>query len=93
MAGQGPSITATWPDAGLFSFPPRGEPAPLAPPPAATLSVMRPFNVPEGLFASALDPRVPLTVATLYAVSVKALNRYNGSRGKRPWAMSKTRHH
>ena len=52
---------------------------------------MRPFNIPENVFAAALDPRVPLTIATLYAVSAKALNKYNRSRNKQPWSISKTR--
>jgi hypothetical protein len=38
-----------------------------------------------------LDPKVPLTIAVVYAVTVKALNAYNKSTGKRPWAFSQTR--
>lgn len=78
------------PDASLFSFPPSGELAPLPPAPT-TLTIMRPFNIPDNIFAAALDPRVPLTIATLYAVSAKVLNKYNRSQNKRPWAISKTR--
>ncbi|GJN68745.1 hypothetical protein PLIIFM63780_001069 [Purpureocillium lilacinum] len=90
MAASGLSIMGTMPEASLFSFPPHGQPAPLAP--ASTeLSIMRPFNIPENVFAAALDPRVPLTIATLYAVSAKALNKYNRSRNKQPWSISKTR--
>ncbi|KAJ6446331.1 GNS1/SUR4 membrane protein [Purpureocillium lavendulum] len=90
MAASGLSIMAAMPEASLFSFPPHGQPAPLGP--AATeLSILRPFNIPENVFAAALDPRVPLTIATLYAVSAKALNKYNRSRNKQPWSISKTR--
>lgn len=78
------------PDPDLFHFPPARVPAPL-PPPSAPLSVMHPFDIPQAVFEAALDARVPLTVATVYAVTVKALNRYNRSRGKQPWAISRTR--
>ncbi|POR34864.1 Elongation of fatty acids protein [Tolypocladium paradoxum] len=90
MAASGPSIMGSLPDASLFSFPPSGGCAPLPPAPTP-LSVMRPFNIPHNIFAAALDPMVPLTIATLYALSAKALNKYNRSRNKRPWAISKTR--
>ena len=84
------SIIASMPDPGLFSFPPTNNPAPI-PPVHAPSSVMHPFNIPDNLFVAALDPRVPLTIATAYAVTVKLLNNYNKSRGKQPWAISKTR--
>ncbi|KND94965.1 Elongation of fatty acids protein A [Tolypocladium ophioglossoides CBS 100239] len=90
MAASGLSIMGSLPDASLFSFPPSGELAPLPPAPTP-LSIMRPFNIPGNIFAAALDPRVPLTIATLYAVSAKALNKYNRSRNKQPWAISQTR--
>ncbi len=34
---------------------------------------------------------VPITLAALYAVTAKGLNRYNLARGKKPWALSQTR--
>ncbi|PHH89940.1 hypothetical protein CDD83_4916 [Cordyceps sp. RAO-2017] len=84
------NIMGTMPDPSLFRFPPTGQPAPLAPAPTQ-LSLMRPFNIPDHIFAAALDAKVPLTIATLYAVTVKALNWYNASRNKKPWAVSKAR--
>ncbi|KAM4054787.1 GNS1/SUR4 family protein [Hirsutella rhossiliensis] len=89
-ASSGAHIVAAWPEAGLFTFPPPSQPLPLAPAPAPA-SIMRPFNIPDDVFTAALDPKVPLTIAALYAVTVKALNVYNRSRAKRPWAVSKTR--
>ncbi|KAG5930414.1 hypothetical protein E4U42_001661 [Claviceps africana] len=83
-------LMASLPDARLFRFLPSHEPVPLSPA-AHPTSVMRPFNIPESIYQAALDPRVPLTVAALYAVTAKALNRFNASRNKKPWAMSKTR--
>ncbi|OAQ99193.1 hypothetical protein LLEC1_06525 [Akanthomyces lecanii] len=78
------------PSSKLFSFPPHN-PAPPVPPAAVdSLSVMRPFNIPDGLFLGALDARVPITIAVLYAVTVKLLNRYNRANNKQAWAISKT---
>ncbi|KAF5002612.1 hypothetical protein FGRMN_239 [Fusarium graminum] len=78
------------PDSSLFSFPPTNAPAPIAPLDVPT-SILRPFNIPEHIFTAALDAKVPLTIAILYAVTVKSLNIYNKSNGKKPWAIAKTR--
>lgn len=83
------SIIGGLPSSKLFSFPPHNPATPIAPVPTA-LSVMRPFNIPEGLFLAALDARVPLTIAATYAITVKLLNKYNRANGKQPWAISKT---
>lgn len=84
------NVMGTMPESRLFSFPPKTVPSPLAPlPTEATL--LRPFNIPEPLYQSALDARVPVVIAALYAVTVKALNVYNHSRNKKPWAISRTR--
>ncbi|OAA43146.1 GNS1/SUR4 family protein [Metarhizium rileyi] len=88
-AAQG-YLMAAMPDASLFNFPPTNEPKPLPPAPAA-ISIMRPFNIPDNIYQAALDPKVPLTIAVLYAVTAKALNKVNASRNKKPWAMSKTK--
>ncbi|KAI5465842.1 GNS1/SUR4 family-domain-containing protein [Mariannaea sp. PMI_226] len=80
----------TMPDSNLFNFPPTNVPAPI-PPVAVPTSVMRPFNIPDYIFTAALDYTVPLTIATLYAVTVKSLNSFNKSRNKKPWSISKTR--
>ncbi|KPM40663.1 hypothetical protein AK830_g5911 [Neonectria ditissima] len=78
------------PDPSLFGFPPSNAPAPI-PPVAVPASIMRPFNIPDHIFTAALDWTVPLTIATLYAVTVKSLNIYNKAHHKKPWAISKTR--
>ncbi|KAF7545494.1 hypothetical protein G7Z17_g9135 [Cylindrodendrum hubeiense] len=78
------------PDSSLFGFPPANAPAPI-PPLAVPTSIMRPFNIPDHIFVAALDYTVPLTIATLYAVTIKSLNVYNKSHNKKPWAISKTR--
>ena len=89
MSQQG-YLMAAMPDASLFSFPPTNEPTPLSPAPVAA-SIMRPFNIPDSIYQAALDPKVPLTIAALYAVTAKALNKFNASRNKKAWAMSKTK--
>jgi hypothetical protein len=84
------SIMGSLPDSRFFSFPPSSVPAPLAPIPAAT-TLLRPFNIPEPIYQAALDARVPVVIAALYAATAKACNVYNLSRNKKPWAISKTR--
>jgi len=73
-------------DASLFQLPPPADPMAIPPP-----SHNVPFAIPDAWFTAALDPKVPLTIATVYAVTAKALNLYNKSTNKRPWAISKTR--
>ncbi|RFU81432.1 gns1 sur4 family, partial [Trichoderma arundinaceum] len=69
-------ILGSMPDASLFNFPPANPPAPL-PPAHVPASILRPFNIPDNLYVSALDARVPLTIAAVYAVSANLLNQYN----------------
>lgn len=78
------------PDSSLFNFPPPNPPAPL-PPAHVPTSILRPFNIPDHLYGAALDARVPLTIAAVYAISAKLLNKYNKARNKKPWGISKTR--
>ena len=89
MAAQN-QVLFSLPDPSLFSFPPTNAPAAI-PPAHVPTSVMRPFNIPDHIYTAALDPKVPLTIAVLYAITVKSLNIYNRSNGKKPWAIAKTR--
>ncbi|KXJ94233.1 GNS1/SUR4 family-domain-containing protein [Microdochium bolleyi] len=81
-----PYLFTTPADVSLFQLPPPADPMALPPP-----SHNVPFTIPDAWFTAALDPKVPLTIATVYAVTAKALNAYNKSTNKRPWAISKTR--
>ncbi|KAM0251125.1 hypothetical protein ACHAQJ_008331 [Trichoderma viride] len=83
-------ILGSMPDASLFNFPPANPPAPL-PPAHVPTSLLRPFNIPDNLYVSALDARVPLTIAAVYAITAKLLNKYNKARNKKAWSISKTR--
>ena len=84
------NVMTTLPASELFAFPPVSVPDALPPAPVP-FSLMRPFNIPDGLFTAALDTRVPITIALTYAVVVKSLTQYNKSRGKKAWPISKTR--
>ena len=80
-----PGVHFSLPSSSLFSCPPTGDPPALAPPPGQPL-----FDIPDRIYDAALDPKVPITIATLYAVTAKALNAFNSSRNKMPWRVSKT---
>lgn len=88
-----PQIHLTAPDPGLFTgmFPPSGEPQFLPPPLPGSMSSAAPVLIPDHFYRAALDPKVPITIAAVYAVTAKLLNVYNTSNGKKPWAISKTR--
>ncbi|PBP22750.1 putative GNS1/SUR4 family protein [Diplocarpon rosae] len=79
------------PSSDLFQFPPSYEPETLPPPTAGSTLFAPPFSIPPSLYNGALDVRVPVTIALVYAVTVTALNKYNRTRGNTPWAISKTK--
>ncbi|KAK3368128.1 fatty acid elongase-like protein [Podospora didyma] len=74
-----------------LSIPPNALPGFMTPPPVGSIPFAPPFDIPESWYHAVLDPKVPITIAALYAVSAKLLNIYNTSTGKKPWAISKTR--
>ncbi|KAK8090008.1 GNS1/SUR4 family protein [Apiospora hydei] len=86
MSSQ-PTVFLDSPSSSLFKFfpLPANEPLPIPPP-----HFDYPFTIPDSWYQGALDFRVPITIATLYAVTAKLLNKYNLSTGKKPWAISKT---
>lgn len=90
MASFSPVLTSL-PDPSLFSFPPSSNPTFIPPPPASSIPFAPPFTIPDHIYQAALDPKVPITIAALYTITAKALNAYNKSTGKKPWAMSRTR--
>jgi hypothetical protein len=91
IMASSPAVFLSAPSASLFKFPPDREPQTLPPPPPGSTLSAPPFAIPASLFNSALDFKVPVLVASIYAVSVTLLNAYNRSRGNKPWAVSKTR--
>jgi hypothetical protein len=91
MSGAGPSLyPGAWPSWSVFKFPPDPEPRAI-PPPYDEHSFRNPFPISTETYNAALSTKVPLTIASVYAVTVVILNRYNRSHGNKPWAISKTR--
>ncbi|KAK8201651.1 putative fatty acid elongase [Phyllosticta capitalensis] len=89
---SGPEFHLQFPDRGLFKFPPDWAPPALAPPPAdGSLFGRAPFTIDADTYTQALSYKVPLAVASIYAVTVTVLNAVNRKRGNKPWRISKTR--
>ncbi|KAH0291682.1 hypothetical protein KCU62_g2517, partial [Aureobasidium sp. EXF-3399] len=87
---SGPSIHFTLPDPSLFKFPPHNLPAAL-PPPSDEATWKSPFPIDFDVYNRALDVKVPITIATIYVITVLGINAYNRRQGNKPWAISKTR--
>jgi hypothetical protein len=84
------TVQFSMPASGLFQFPPSHDPAALPPPAAGSTPSAPPFSISPAVYNAALDVKIPITVACVYAAAVAALNAYNKSRGNRPWAISRT---
>ncbi|KAB8297304.1 hypothetical protein EYC80_002659 [Monilinia laxa] len=79
------------PSPSLFTFPPNNDPQTLPPPiPGSTLSAP-PFAIDPSWYNAALDVRVPITIAAVYAVTVTLINQINRRAGNKPWSISKTK--
>ncbi|POS71030.1 GNS1/SUR4 family protein [Diaporthe helianthi] len=88
-------VFATVPDSALFTsmLSPASlrEPKFLPPPAPGSVASAPPLLIPDHVYQAVLDPKVPITIAAVYAVTAKLLNWYNTSNNKKPWAISKTR--
>ncbi|KAF1954752.1 hypothetical protein CC80DRAFT_594801 [Byssothecium circinans] len=92
MSGAGPSLyPGDMPSWAVFKFPPDSAPPAIPPPVADHVSFRNPFPIPEHIYNGALSPYVPLTIASIYAVTISLLNKYNRKHGNQPWRISKTR--
>jgi hypothetical protein len=88
----GPAVVRLgFPPASLLRFPPRELPEPLPAPLVSEPTWNQPFNIPPELYKQLLDVRVPITIASVYAVTVIIINRVNKGRGYKPWGFSQTR--
>jgi hypothetical protein len=85
------SVYITKPPSSLFQLPPNNEPQALPPAVAGSSLSAPPFSISPSLYNAALDVKVPITIACVYAASVTALNAYNRSRGNTPWRISQTK--
>jgi hypothetical protein len=92
MSGAGPSLhTPDFPSWSVFKFPPDSAPAPITNPYSEVATFSNPFHIPQDIFEGALGYKVPLAIASVYAVTVTYLNWYNRQHGNKPWKISKTR--
>lgn len=89
MSGAGPSLfPGEVPSWSVLKFPPDAAPPPITNPYSGEPTLANPFQIPQDVFAKALDPKVPLTIAAVYAVSVTYLNWYNRQHGNKPWRIA-----
>ncbi|KAF2715626.1 hypothetical protein K504DRAFT_367785 [Pleomassaria siparia CBS 279.74] len=92
MSGAGPTLIAgDLPSWSVFKFPPDPAPSLIPPPYDGVPTFKNPFPISFETYNAALDYKVPLTIASVYAVSVVTLNWYNRRHKNQPWAISKTR--
>ncbi|KAL4934562.1 elongation of very long chain fatty acids protein [Aspergillus undulatus] len=90
--GSGPAIVRfALPPASLLKFPPDELPVTVPAPQLDEPTWYQPFNIPPGLYNQLLDVRVPITIASVYAVTVVIINRINKSRGYKPYGFSQTK--
>ncbi|KAL4880906.1 GNS1/SUR4 family-domain-containing protein [Aspergillus karnatakaensis] len=90
--GSGPAVVRIGlPPSSLLKFPPDELPATVPAPQLEDPTWYQPFNIPAGLYNQLLDVRVPITIASVYAVTVVIINRVNKSRGYKPYAFSQSK--
>ncbi|KAF2622513.1 hypothetical protein BU25DRAFT_402546 [Macroventuria anomochaeta] len=89
MSGAGPSLfPGEVPSWSVLKFPPDAAPPPITNPYSGEPTLANPFQIPQDIFEKALDPKVPLTIAAVYAVTVTYLNWYNRQHGNKPWRIA-----
>ncbi|KAL3467568.1 GNS1/SUR4 family-domain-containing protein [Aspergillus heterothallicus] len=90
--GSGPAVVRlSLPPSSLLKFPPDELPSTVPAPRLDDPTWYQPFNIPADLYNQLLDVRVPITIASVYAVTVVVLNRVNKSRGYKPYAFAQSR--
>jgi len=87
---SGLSVRIRLPPTWLFGIPPDPNPLTL-PPPEDQRTFAAPFGIDSAFYNGSLQWKVPVTIASIYAVTVMLLNKWNRSRGNKPWWISKTR--
>lgn len=92
MSGAGPSLhPGDWPSRAVLKFPPDAAPPPMPPPWSGVPTFANPHPIPEDIYQAALSYKVPLVIASVYAVTVTYVNWYNRQHGNKAWRISKTR--
>lgn len=82
------TVRIGFPRSSLLSFPPAELPVTIPAPHVSQFSWKQPFNIPNDLYNQVLDVRVPITIASVYALTVVIISRINKSRGYKPYAFS-----
>ena len=83
------AVHPTYPPLSLLAYKPSANPQAVYPPPAdGTLA--RPFNVSPEVYNNLLHAVWPITIATVYAATVRYINQINTQRENKPWTFSKT---
>lgn len=92
MSASGPSLyPGDFPSRAVFQFPPDAAPAPIPPPWTGESTFANPFPIPTEIYQGALSYKVPLYIASAYALVVTYFNWYNRQHGNKPWRIAKTR--
>jgi hypothetical protein len=92
MSGAGPSLfPGEVPSWAVLKFPPDAAPPPIPNPYTGEPTFANPFAIPAHIFQGALEPKVPLIIASVYAITVTYFNWYNRQHGNKPWRIAKTR--
>ncbi|CAI7638219.1 unnamed protein product [Penicillium manginii] len=84
------TVRIALPPASLLKFPPTELPETIPAPHVSEFTWKQPFNIPNDLYTQLLDVRVPITIASVYAITVVVMNRINKSRGYKAWGFSNT---
>lgn len=90
MSFQNLSVTFRVPPRKLFRWSPDDAPPTILPRLQDVPAWVQPFNIHPTIFHFFLEPKVPITIAAVYLVSVVYLNRVNEIRQNKPWNFSKT---
>lgn len=74
----------------IFDWPPSDTSQVAFPYTQAKATWMRPIEIPPSVIRYLADVKTPLTIASVYVMTVVLLNKLNKSRGSRPWAFATT---
>ncbi|KAJ5642445.1 hypothetical protein N7490_006445 [Penicillium lividum] len=85
------TVRIGFPRSSLLSFPPNELPVTIPAPHVSEFTWKQPFNIPNDLYNQVLDVRVPITIASVYALTVILVSRINKRRGYKPYAFSHSR--
>ncbi|KAJ6017439.1 fatty acid elongase [Penicillium sp. IBT 35674x] len=74
----------------VFDWPPGDASQAAFPNAQAKATWMHPIEIPTSVFRYLADVKAPITIASVYMMTVVLLNNLNKTRGNRPWTFAKT---